>query len=233
MDVPQITKGVEQIMKIPTVTQLLRPTLELIAKGVDDSNEMREGLARQFQISRRGLKQQLQSGTALFVNNHAWALVRLQAEGKIKKVRERRYAMTASGRRMLYGDVTEDHRVVPPQRGSMPSWATQLILSANQRNRKWGRSDLRLSAQDIIYLWRLSGGRCAVTKLPFSTEIVGKGKAKHPFAPSLDRKDPERFYERSNLRLVMAGVNFGINSFGLGTYLRLAKAAVNAMRKAI
>ena len=220
-------------MKTPTVAQLMSPTLELIARGVDDSKAMREELARQLQISRRALKQQLQSGATLFVNNHAWALVRLQAQGKIKKVRERGYAITATGKRGLYGDVTEDHRVVPPQQGSMPSWATRLISTANQRNRKRNRPDLRLMAKDIINLWNLQGGRCAVTKLPFSNEIVGKGQAKHPFAPSLDRIDPEGFYELRNLRLVRAGVNFGLNSFGLETYLRLAEAAVKVMRKAI
>jgi hypothetical protein len=229
----QTLKGVEQTMKIPTVAQLMHPTLELIAKGVDDSKAMREELARQFQISGLALKQHLESGTALFVNNHAWALVRLQAEGKIKKVREHCYALTATGKRGMHSDVTEDHPVVPPQQGSMPSWATRLISTANQRNRRWGRPDLRVGAKDIVYLWNRQGGRCAVTQLPFSIESVGKGQAKHPFAPSLDRIDPERFYQLNNLRLVMAGVNFGINSFGLGTYLRLAKAAVNVMRKAI
>lgn len=65
-----------------------------------------------------------------------------------------------------------------------------------------------------------------MTGLPFSLEQIGSGKAKRVFAPSLDRVQAGGCYSRENCRLVMVGVNFAINRWGLDTYLRLAEAAV-------
>jgi hypothetical protein len=71
-----------------------------------------------------------------------------------------------------------------------------------------------------------------VTGLPFSLEKIGSGAAKKVFAPSLDRIQAGGCYSRENCRLVMVGVNFAINSWGLDTYLRLAEAAVRFQDRA-
>lgn len=107
----------------------------------------------------------------------------------------------------------------------MPPWARTWIYAAERKN---GPEGPRFTEQDLLELWRRCGGRCAVTKLPFSEEKIGLGKAKRAFAPSIDKIDPTDFYTVENCRLVMVAINFAINSWGLEVYLRLAQAAVEA-----
>ena len=45
----------------------------------------------------------------------------------------------------------------------------------------------------------------------------------------MDRIDPNEFYTLNNCRLVMVAVNFGMNAWGLEVYLKLAKAASEAV----
>jgi hypothetical protein len=51
------------------------------------------------------------------------------------------------------------------------------------------------------------------------------------YAPSLDRLDPTAGYSRENCRLVSVGINFAMNRWGLDTYLELAEASVNQLRR--
>lgn len=53
---------------------------------------------------------------------------------------------------------------------------------------------------------------------------VGGGKARRPYAPSLDRIDPGRGYEPDNVRLVCAVANFAMNAWGLEPVLHMARA---------
>jgi hypothetical protein len=56
---------------VPDISSLAAATLELLRRGVSDSNNMREQLAARFQLGRED------QAWRKFVNNHAWALVRL------------------------------------------------------------------------------------------------------------------------------------------------------------
>jgi hypothetical protein len=49
--------------------------------------------------------------------------------------------------------------------------------------------------------WERCEGRCAVSGLEFSEVQVGGGKARRPYAPSLDRIGPRRGDEPDNGRL--------------------------------
>jgi hypothetical protein len=78
-------------------------------------------------------------------------------------------------------------------------------------------------------LWTLlesSGGRCAVTGVPFSLERHGAGRA--PLAPSLDRIDDGKGYQVGNVRLVCQIANLAMNVWCAET-LRdfVRKAAAN------
>jgi hypothetical protein len=64
-----------------------------------------------------------------------------------------------------------------------------------------------------------------MTGLAFDDSEVGRGAARRPYAPSLDRKDPEKPYTVENCRLVLQGVNFALNKFGDDTFLEIATAA--------
>ena len=85
---------------------------------------------------------------------------------------------------------------------------------AKSRARKKG-----LDFEDDLFalalkLYGVQGGCCALTGVPFNLREVGSGKAKRPFAPSLDRIDPTSGYTRENIRLVCQLVNFALNSYG-------------------
>lgn len=64
-------------MPVPSVDQLKRPTLEYLAAGITNSDQIRTRIARDLDIVEE-LDPQVKSGLARYVNNHAWALVRLQ-----------------------------------------------------------------------------------------------------------------------------------------------------------
>jgi hypothetical protein len=95
----------------------------------------------------------------------------------------------------------------------MPVWAEPLISAANSRNRRRFPDHPRFTKQDILDLWEECDGRCAVSGLEFTDDRVSTGNTKWPFAPSLDRIDPEDGYLKVNGRLVMAVVNFGMNAW--------------------
>ena len=72
--------------------------------------------------------------------------------------------------------------------------------------------------RNLMTAWKHCEGRCAVSGLEFSETQVGGGKARRPYAPSLDRIDPRRGYEPDNVRLVCAVANFAMNAWGLNPF---------------
>lgn len=110
-------------------------------------------------------------------------------------------------------------RVAPPVLGSMPYWARVLIGRANRLMPSPGFTE-----EDMMTAWERCEGRCAVSGLEFSEELVGTGRARKPYAPSLDRVDRSRGYEPENVRLVTAVANFAMNAWGREPVLDLARA---------
>jgi len=78
------------------------------------------------------------------------------------------------------------------------------------------------SMADLIHAWQACGGSCAVSGLPFSLEVVGNGQTKRPFAPSLDRIDRHKPYQRDNVQLVLSIANFAMNAWGAGPLITLS-----------
>lgn len=198
--------------KVPDIPSLERATLGIMWRGAHDSDRMREELRGQF-----GLTGVSDNRWRKFVNNHAWALVRLQGRGQIRKTGARQYALGGS-------------REVPPIGGMpLPKWARQRISTANAQNvrnaARWGSAPPFLD-KDMIAIWEDSRGRCMMTGLPFTDEQVGDKAAAHPYRPSLDRIDPHKPYTRENCRLVLQAVNFALNAYGDdGIFYRIAEAA--------
>ena len=191
---------------VPTVGELQQRTLELIKSGIGDVTAMRRQIAQEL-----GLKKDSPDWPA-FVNNHAWALVRLQRSYDVRKVRHGQYAPEPRiivGRGDAISAVRHD--------GRLAQWAENLRRRANSVNRAAGRSDV-ITATDMVELWKRCGGVCSLTGLGFTETIVGTGRAKRAFAPSLDRIDPEGAYSLDNCRLVLAAVNFALNRFGIETF---------------
>jgi hypothetical protein len=111
----------------------------------------------------------------------------------------------------------------PPDPGRPPKWAQVLVNAANTRNRA-RESKETYSNMDLVAAWEECGGCCAVSGLPFSLQVVGDGQAKRPFAPSLDRIDRHKPYQRGNVRLVVSIANFAMNAWGEEPLLQLASA---------
>lgn len=208
-------------MLVPSVDQLKRPTLEYLAAGITNSDEIRKRLARDLDVV-EALDPQVEASFAKYVNNHAWTLVRLQQDGLIEKLSPKTYIVTKRGRAFLRRSLRPGP-VESPKIGRMPPWARRLISAANQRN---GSDIPRFTENDLMSLWERCGGKCAITRLQFTDEKVGTGRARRAFAPSLDKIDPEGAYTVDNCRLVMVAINFALNAWGEEVYLRLARAAV-------
>ncbi len=200
---------------LPSVEDLKQPTLELLACGIGDSRAMRDDLRRRIAVPDDAVRR--------FVNNHAWALVRLQAEGRIIKEGPGRYAL-ADAPKATPGEPP----LIPPRLGAMPDWARQKIASANRRNRERGFDLPQFTEADLVALWDRCGGRCSLTSLAFHGGRFGIGKAKRAFWPSIDRIDPELGYTRENCRLVLTAVNFALNTWGDEVFLKIARAAIKA-----
>jgi hypothetical protein len=104
-----------------SISFLEEATIDFLHRGVSDSDSMREQIA-----ARSGLARGDQAWRQ-FVNHHAWALVRLQAQGRIRKIAARRYKLSAG--------VTD---LTPPiQEGQpLPKWARVLVSVATDKNAK-------------------------------------------------------------------------------------------------
>ncbi|GEM_PF-4448664 len=112
----------------------------------------------------------------------------------------------------------------PPDGDRRPKWASALVSAANARNRARKSEKIVYSMPDLIAAWDACGGVCYVSGLPFDFRVVGDGQAKRPFAPSLDRIDRHKPYQRGNVRLVVSIANFAMNAWGDDPLLQLASA---------
>ena len=101
-----------------------------------------------------------------------------------------------------------------------------VVSGAQSRARRAGRP-LDPDLMSLVFaLYSAQGGRCALTGLPFDLRIIGTGKTRRPFAPSLDRIDSTGGYTRDNVRLVCQAVNFALNAYGEDTFREIAAATV-------
>jgi hypothetical protein len=93
-------------------------------------------------------------------------------------------------------------------------WAPRLVRSARAKN-----PGTDIDTAWLCRLWGDAPPRCQVSGHPFTAERVEQAIVKHPFAPSLDQKEPGRGYRRTNVRVVCTIVNFAMNQWG-DRYLR-------------
>lgn len=199
-------------MLIPKRDELQSETLNCLERDITRSDAMRGDIAKRLGLDPKH---------PTFINNHAWSLVDLQAQGIINKVDAGTYQLVD-----VRPPPPDDLQpIIPPIIGNMPDWAREQIRAANSRNARKFHSSVRLTEADLVILWDRCGGVCSLSGLPYSGEKIGKGQAQRPYYPSLDRIDPEQPYDVENCRLVLQAVNFALNAFGDEVYLRIARAA--------
>ncbi len=200
-------------LTLPSVAALVERSLEQLRKGVGSSEEMRRQIAAELGFGPRDPQ------WPRFVNNHAWSLVRLQSLHQIRKVTTGHYELIPGA------PPPPPETTTPIEEGQpLPSWARELVSRASGKNRLRGAPPFK--EVYIRALWEACGGRCSLSGLPFRETSVGTGRAKKPFAPSLDRIDPTEPYTLHNTRLVLVAVNFSMNCWGEETFDTIAAAAV-------
>lgn len=93
-------------------------------------------------------------------------------------------------------------------------WRLNKLCAMAKNRAKTKDLQFNLSKQYLIDLWNANGGCCEVTKIPFELGNPEKGKV-HPYAPPIDRINPELGYVKGNVRIVAYQLNVALSEFGL------------------
>jgi hypothetical protein len=100
------------------------------------------------------------------------------------------------------------------------SWLDDALTKCRYRSRLKDR-DCTLTRNDIAYELSKSGGRCAVTGIPFDPKAL-PGKKFRPYMHSIDRIDSSQGYTPDNIRFVCAAVNNAMMHWGEAMFAELA-----------
>lgn len=96
------------------------------------------------------------------------------------------------------------------------------LSRAKDRARAKGIS-ITIAESDLLNLYNLRGGHCAVTGIPFRVTHTGKSRC-NPYGISIDRIDPRNGYDLDNVRLVLTAVNTALSDFGEGVFREIVAA---------
>lgn len=97
-------------MPIPDYPTLLLPVLQIIAKGNGADHkveEIRKGIATQFNVSLDDLAVKQKSGSTVFVNHVAWALAQLSIAKAIARTQKGVYRIAERGVAILKADPSD------------------------------------------------------------------------------------------------------------------------------
>jgi len=96
------------------------------------------------------------------------------------------------------------------------------LLKASKRNAKHKNVPFALTLDHLMKLWHDQNGCCLITKRPFELTDL-EGAISNPNAPSLDRIIPKLGYTEDNVRLIIWGLNVGMNEFGFEKFTLLCE----------
>lgn len=103
------------------------------------------------------------------------------------------------------------------------------LINSIKKNARPRGLEVAVEYQDLLQLWVRSGGKCAVSGLPFDMRKC-VGSKRRPFAMSVDRIDSSKGYTKDNCRLVCVAVNYAMGDWGQEVLERIAFAIVGAKR---
>ena len=98
-----------------------------------------------------------------------------------------------------------------------------MLYNCKKRSEKLG---LKFDLTKEWLMEKLNKGVCEITNEPFDFSLPKSTSYYNPYAPSVDKIDPKKGYTKDNCRIVLIAINFGMNEWGLETYLKIAKKAL-------
>lgn len=105
-------------------------------------------------------------------------------------------------------------------------WLIFITLPKEEPKKK--KIEFELSTDFIVEMWEKQNGKCALTQIEFLIPQERTGGKASPFAPSIDRIDSSKGYEKDNVRLVCVAVNYALNEFGEEIFKQICKAYLKA-----
>jgi hypothetical protein len=98
------------------------------------------------------------------------------------------------------------------------------LLHSTRVNARTRGIEHSLTRENILQMLEATAGICSVTGVPL---VFDRFKGRHPWTPSVDRKDAKRGYTLENCRIVCTAANLAMNIWGefvLETIVRYAKS---------
>lgn len=104
--------------------------------------------------------------------------------------------------------------------------AAKLLHKVTSRRASWRKLPYELSVQTIYDLLREANDQCAVSgiEMVYLPKEGDETWHRRPLSPSIDRIDNGQGYTPSNIRIVCACVNIGINEWGLELFQQVCRA---------
>lgn len=96
----------------------------------------------------------------------------------------------------------------------------RLYRATRERARRKG-IEFTLTDAEFAAIVEDSGGRCALTGIPFST-LKRNDWFRAPYAPSLDRIEPKKGYVDGNVRLLCVAANWALQDWGVDVFKEIA-----------
>jgi hypothetical protein len=108
--------------------------------------------------------------------------------------------------------------------------AARYLHTEVKRNAKRREIPHSLTLADVEQLVAKAGGRCQVTGIVFSNEIVNGTR---PYGPSLDRIDSSEGYHPDNVRLVCIAINNAMRDWGDSVFFTLVNALLSKLLESL
>lgn len=96
------------------------------------------------------------------------------------------------------------------------------MYNTSKRRAKKKNMPFDLTKEWIIQQLETQNHLCALTQLPFLFEETENQL--NPYAPSLDRIDPNKGYTQDNVRIVCSIINLSLNEFGEETFKKICES---------